>query len=277
MVTFRLRSHALTQDCAPDDTRDAGRSRFAGDEAQFNLIAATLTCVGFAVVAFIAMFDAELFTRLARKDGDDGGGLFEHMTVAVMAVGVGTGVFALVKHRRRLPNPLLRLWLLGWTVACFYFMGEEASWGQWYFGWETPDKWQNLNKQDETNLHNISRLLGYYPQLLVQFFIILGGCFVPAAYLFMRKDPPRVESSRWILATWACWPASLAFAISWLFSKFEGDGILRVGTSEFRELLIAWFLTIYILSFLVRLRVAPDGADLGSREATVPHEPSGGA
>ena len=40
------------------------------------------------------------------------------------------------------------------AAACFLFAGEELSWGQHFFGWETPASWAAHNLQEETNLHN---------------------------------------------------------------------------------------------------------------------------
>jgi hypothetical protein len=37
----------------------------------------------------------------------------------------------------------------------FFLIGEELSWGQRIFGWETPESYASINKQKETNLHNI--------------------------------------------------------------------------------------------------------------------------
>jgi len=33
--------------------------------------------------------------------------------------------------------------------------GEEISWGQRIFGWETPDSLASINAQDETTIHNL--------------------------------------------------------------------------------------------------------------------------
>ena len=40
-------------------------------------------------------------------------------------------------------------------VGIFFIIGEELSWGQRFFGWVTPESMKVLNKQDETNIHNI--------------------------------------------------------------------------------------------------------------------------
>ncbi len=41
------------------------------------------------------------------------------------------------------------------AVSFFICLGEEISWGQRLFGWNTPDAWSHANSQQETNLHNL--------------------------------------------------------------------------------------------------------------------------
>ncbi|MEP4380451.1 MAG: hypothetical protein ABJ215_00210 [Alphaproteobacteria bacterium] len=41
------------------------------------------------------------------------------------------------------------------SVLCFLLLMEELSWGQRIFGFETPDEIENINAQQETNLHNM--------------------------------------------------------------------------------------------------------------------------
>ena len=58
-----------------------------------------------------------------------------------------------------------RLWKAGaklfaamYMVLClglFFIIGEEVSWGQRLFGWETSEEMKAINKQEETNIHNI--------------------------------------------------------------------------------------------------------------------------
>ncbi len=42
-----------------------------------------------------------------------------------------------------------------YALLFFFGAGEEISWGQRIFGWETSEAMKELNRQDETNLHNI--------------------------------------------------------------------------------------------------------------------------
>lgn len=60
--------------------------------------------------------------------------------------------------------PLLRIAVRAFTLSCFYIAGEEHSWGQWFFYWETPEFWGEFNRQNETNLHNTSSLFNHLPQ-----------------------------------------------------------------------------------------------------------------
>ncbi len=51
--------------------------------------------------------------------------------------------------------------LLG--LLFFVAMGEEISWGQRIFGWNTPSAINEINSQGEINLHNISFVNGQNP------------------------------------------------------------------------------------------------------------------
>ena len=51
-----------------------------------------------------------------------------------------------------------RLIYLGLALLFFFGAGEEISWGQRIFGFETPESLAQVNKQDELNLHNLSVL-----------------------------------------------------------------------------------------------------------------------
>lgn len=47
------------------------------------------------------------------------------------------------------------IFYLGLGILFFVAFGEEISWGQRIFGWDTPDMLLEINAQGETNLHNI--------------------------------------------------------------------------------------------------------------------------
>lgn len=138
-------------------------------------------------------------------------GLIENLTVAFLAV-------AVVLFLRALPRSydwLHRAWLLLLAVGSFIFLGEEISWGQHYFHWITPEEWAEMNRQGETNLHNVKGGLEFFFTKVAReglsLAAILGGVVIPF-FLHRRNADPAPQS----LGFWL-WP-SLAGALVALLS-----------------------------------------------------------
>lgn len=119
----------------------------------------------------------------------------------------------------------------------FLFVGEETSWGQWVFGFETLDSMQEINVQDENNLHN---LFGYTADHI---FII--GIFVYGVVLaLLRSYHPFWDR---LFATIGIPVPSLGLALgllpitlthSWTIGAIiESTVVLRM--AELRETLVA--------------------------------------
>ena len=64
---------------------------------------------------------------------------------------------------------LIKFFFLIYIFALTYYLGEEISWGQHFFGWSTPDFFISYNNQNETNLHNISNIFDQLPRGIVFF------------------------------------------------------------------------------------------------------------
>ena len=202
---------------------------------------------------------ADLMTLLIRRDEHpDGGGIAESGTVLILLPGIAAGIAILRHYRNRLPLWLLG-WLLGWALACVYFAGEEASWGQHYFRWAAPEALQSLNDQKETNLHNIGTWFDQKPRALVELWIVFAGLLAP----LVRYFRPR---ALWANRGWMRWfwptaigiPTVIAFLFSFavaLVAKKTGRVDLhQLGSNELREFYIALFLSTYLLSLWYRLR-----------------------
>jgi len=58
------------------------------------------------------------------------------------------------------------------ALVFFVCFGEEISWGQRLFGWDTPDAWNHVNLQHETNLHNLRLFQGSIGQNHVAFSLL---------------------------------------------------------------------------------------------------------
>ena len=98
-------------------------------------------------------------------------GVIEYLQVALLI----TAIFLLFSSRKFFYNSnkyiyyLIIIKIIGLT----YFLGEEISWGQHIFKWESPEFFINQNNQKETNFHNISNFFDQLPRTIV----LLWCCF----------------------------------------------------------------------------------------------------
>ena len=212
------------------------------------------------LVTFYAYFtSADLMALLIRRDEHpDGGGIAETGTVLILLPAIVAGIAILRHYRDRLPLWMLG-WLAGWILACFYFAGEEASWGQHYFRWGAPELLRDLNDQNETNLHNIGTWFDQKPRTLVELWIVFAGLIVPIIHRFRPHALyANRDWARWFWPTAIGVPTVLAFLFSFvvaLIAKKTGRPDLhQLGSNELREFYIAVFLSSYLLSLWYRLR-----------------------
>src|SRR5690606_18740736 len=68
------------------------------------------------------------------------------------------------------------------ALVMLFAGGEEISWGQRIFGWETPQEIADLNDQGETNIHNIGIILQ-----LTNLAMFLTGLYGTFAYVANRN------------------------------------------------------------------------------------------
>jgi hypothetical protein len=161
--------------------------------------------------------------------------------------------------RKQLPAPWLHVWLMLTTVACIYFAGEEISWGQSLFHWQTPEVINQINDQHETNLHNMSSWFDQKPRLLLALGVLIGGIVLP----LRRKWKGTVYSIRdwryWFWPDFVCLPAGLlAFVVRFpqRYENITGHWLFSVPfrTSEMQEFYFAFFLMLYLASCYLRLK-----------------------
>jgi hypothetical protein len=94
-------------------------------------------------------------------------GYLEQLTAAIFLVcGV---IFTRLTWQYRGHGPT-RFWLGAFAVVFFVFVGEETSWGQQIFAFQTIELMKGINVQDENNLHN---MFGYAADHL-----FIAGTFV---------------------------------------------------------------------------------------------------
>ena len=67
------------------------------------------------------------------------------------------------------------------ALSSLYIAGEEMSWGQHFFHWNTPEYWANINIDDETNLHKTYDIVDKAPRVTLELGVLIGGLADPAA------------------------------------------------------------------------------------------------
>ena len=73
-------------------------------------------------------------------------GWIEILTVVFLLIAILFGMIFLLLYK--IPDHgWVQWWMVLLVLGSLYFAGEELSWGQHIFGWETSEYWQTLNDQ----------------------------------------------------------------------------------------------------------------------------------
>ena len=195
-------------------------------------------------------------------------GIIENGTFLFLFFAIITAFSVLNKLKKKINLKTLYFFIIFFLIGLIYFTGEEISWGQQWFNWETNNFFKKINDQYETNFHNISSWFDQKPRFLLTFFVIFGGIFCP---FFNKKNFLNSKKlTAWIYPTIYCFPTSLICLFYYLLDnsyKLLCHGtpgidikckyipnLLYFRTSEILELYISFFLLIYILSINLRLK-----------------------
>lgn len=179
-------------------------------------------------------------------------------------------VTSMLRDHRTAGESGLRRWLAILAIVCVYILGEEISWGQHFLGWGTPDWLSEVNRQQETNLHNTTTWLNEKPRALFEVAVIVGGILHPV--LLLSRGRGIVERPWWLAPSVACLPSAILaelwrlperlFEREWVQSTIASpEAAARVlefvRYSEMQELYFYYFILVYVLSIRRRLRTKP--------------------
>lgn len=182
-------------------------------------------------------------------------GLIELATVFFALWGSWTA-FTIVRDYKKLPHPALAAWFALFIVGLFFLAGEEASWGQSWFQWATPENYAAINRQGETNLHNLSTWSEQLPKASLVLAALFGGVVWPIVAR-SRKSGPYINGGRgwfsWIWPSALIWPAG---ALTVIFRVLERalvatdvEDLIRaqyIATRESIELYGVLYVVIYL-------------------------------
>ena len=222
-----------------------------------------LPLVSFLFCVSVAVFGgADTYLRLISRSES---AYLEHSTV-VMLIPAFVMAFWLFFHSKHFFGRGLRIWVLLLGLGSFYFAGEEASWGQHYFHWHTPDWVAKVSDQGETNIHNTHGIFDQFPRGLLPASAILS-LIAPPLLIRKRKEwNPLEQKQEWLWPTMAALPSAALMVLSGLPQKFYrqyGDYdpripewfdcmFLRGRHNELKEHFIAMFILMYISSLAYR-------------------------
>jgi len=207
---------------------------------------------------------------------DDENGIIEIATALALAAALVLGVAAL-REARGVLGPWCLRWVALVVLSTLYFFGEEVSWGQHLFAWETPEWFRN--RQNETNLHNLSSWYNQKPRHLFLLWVVVGGIGVPLFRRLRRVAPPPQNWRYWFWPTRVCLPVALLALIvrlpEWAATATGMKGsdpffwsITLAPPSESQEYCFGMFLLVYLGSLWWRLRQMPAARPLTAAVAT---------
>lgn len=206
-----------------------------------------------AVLVAVTLLHRPLFTALVAEDGPLEWTQFALFLLASVLLAVAA--WRLARRGDVVGCTLIAIGALG----IFGIAGEEISWGQRVFDWQTPGELAAVNHQNETNIHNITAFpvqrIGNYVQL------VLGAAGLALPWL-TRVTRPRVQLpvlrllSPPLFVT-ACFGLLFGYrAVRFLWaSSVEITPVVTFG--EWPELTFALGLALFAALLLRRLRQTP--------------------
>jgi len=177
------------------------------------------------------------------------------------------------------------------SLGALYFGGEEMSWGQSYLDWQTPDSWIEVNKQDETNIHNLDLerygpwvawlddLVNNVPRQALLVVSILGAILPLALVKWRRGARSRTSAWHWLIPTAPMVPICVLAATSTLPEKAakllrhlygvwpDYETYVRMAfidpCGELKEYCYGMMILFYFVSLYIRTSRRSSGARLG--------------
>ncbi len=174
----------------------------------------------------------------------------EIATFLVFLIGGAVSARFILKNRHYFKNKSVFGLYLFLSFVLIIISFEEIAWGQWFFDFETPEKWKTINMQGETTLHNIKGLQGNSELLRMLYgiggIIAIGFSINPA--LDKVKAPPILFS----------WYVIILFhaIIDYYFDFWDTNSVIEPSiqkTSELIELLIAISAVLYLYINLTKI------------------------
>lgn len=240
---------------------EAARERVAADLVEWDLtdrralwIAAAP--IGIALAGILAVPFRSAYSVLANEDGI-AEWLQVLMLVTMLVAYVGTAALLWRTGHRT----FAALFAIG-AVGAFFITGEEISWGQRIFGFETPEGLEDINNQGESNIHNIGSTLKLLNLIVMA--VAAGALLLPLARWTVWRDRARTLPGYLFVPPLALLPA-FAFPFAYRAIRLVFLPEPRFVISKYAEIAelsfyfgLAMFAVLTFRAIRPLLRPAPD-------------------
>lgn len=176
---------------------------------------------------------------------------FLELTQFVLAAGASILCFMALSFQVVKNSRLLWFAVLFFAIAAFYIAGEEHSWGQHFFQWNTPSYWSEINRQQETNLHNTSAWFNQRPKLLFDNAMYIGGLLIP--FIQLWTGPFRRPLLALLTPSLAIAPVAL-IALTFKLIDTVGKNVLDAPIYTRPSEVTETFQYLYMLYYVIVLR-----------------------
>ena len=157
--------------------------------------------------------------------------------------------FVLVRRLWQIDQRMIALLYLIPMAGLVFLIGEELSWGQRIFGWVTPESLKAINKQDETNLHNIEGVGAAFKW--IQLLVGAYGTFLPLLVLRKGLSERYKKIIAYLVPHYTLVPFFLMFFLWRVYRNlFEVSKRYYFVVSEFNEVL-ELILSVGIALFMI--------------------------
>lgn len=173
---------------------------------------------------------------LCREDG-----VVEYLTSVFYVL--AAALFVIANRRNRFRNVFFR----GLAAMCFFVAGEKISWGQRLIGFSTPAKLDNVNVQNEFNLHNID---GIHQRIRLLGVLVVGVLMLAVRMLNARVSRLAALLQRWgvpVMPFWLVGLAAVSVLVMVIPLLFYGAPVFSL--NEVGKVLLALAFLLYALSF----------------------------
>ena len=149
--------------------------------------------------------------------------------------------------------PLLRSSIRFIFSLIFLFgFGEEISWGQRIFNWSTSEGYSNINRQNETNIHNLVIFRGLFDfNHLFTYFWFATCIVVPIAdfkWNIISKWLSKINFP--IIPIWLGSVFFLNYSIS-LIMKASASDLMKHSVVEMKEACIIFLFMVASINFMI--------------------------